>query len=406
MPRILVPTIAAVLLVYLIDFTIAGNTTCAGNMTQWYTDAVGETACETYQNLRQICNPTYQVPNFRANTPGDQCDDQLQSCCCNSISWALSMLCMNCQWDVDGGSVAGIDAGAGAYALYRSPSGPFCSPGTNQSLPTDIQSAVCNKDIKLANFLYNLFWNDGAWFYVYTMDSAVADEAATNNNMYTNCNSTTSTTLSSSHITITTSAPSQTTTVASAGSAQSSNISTIVGAVIGSVAALVIAAAVVRFRWRKRQRKLARVPLEVDNLYAPGVEVISPYTVPDSTSGNRSSYGFGRARKGGHLPMSSNFSSTSPSTIALAATVSESGRSSYLLGNASSSIGLRHEDAGAVPTLLRSGSGRLPPAYDPVWEDPRDAPSRQNVDPDSEYQEGEFPSHSSDREPSVQRSKP
>ncbi|OJA13650.1 hypothetical protein AZE42_06893 [Rhizopogon vesiculosus] len=315
-----------------------------------------------------------------------------------------------CQWDVVGGSVAGIDAGVGAYALYRSPSGPFCSPGTNQSLPTDIQSAVCNKDIKLANFLYNLFWNDGAWFYVYTMDTAVADEAATNNNMYTNCNSTTSTTLSSSHITITTSAPSapsQTTTVASADSAQSSKISIIVGAVIGSVAALVIAIAVVRFRWRKRQRRLARVPLDVDNLYAPGVEVISPYTVPDSTSGNRSSYGFGRARKGGHLPMSSNFSSRSRSTTALAASVSESSqRSSDLLRNASSSIGLRHEDAGAVPTLLRSGSGRLPPAYDPVWEDPRDAPSRQNVDPNSEYQEGEFPSHSSDREPSVQRNKP
>jgi hypothetical protein len=47
MPRLLFPSIAVVLLVYLIDFTTAGNTTCAGNMTQWYTDAVGETACET-----------------------------------------------------------------------------------------------------------------------------------------------------------------------------------------------------------------------------------------------------------------------------------------------------------------------------------------------------------------------
>jgi hypothetical protein len=45
MPRNL--AIAAVLLVYLTDFTAAGNTTCSGNMTQWYTDAVGETACET-----------------------------------------------------------------------------------------------------------------------------------------------------------------------------------------------------------------------------------------------------------------------------------------------------------------------------------------------------------------------
>ncbi|KAG1748046.1 hypothetical protein EDB19DRAFT_1683667 [Suillus lakei] len=51
------PIIAAILLVFLINFADAGNTTCAGNMTQWYTDAVGETACMTYQRLRQICNP-------------------------------------------------------------------------------------------------------------------------------------------------------------------------------------------------------------------------------------------------------------------------------------------------------------------------------------------------------------
>jgi hypothetical protein len=39
---------ALVLLVCLVEFTTAGNTTCAGSMTQWYTDAVGETACEIF----------------------------------------------------------------------------------------------------------------------------------------------------------------------------------------------------------------------------------------------------------------------------------------------------------------------------------------------------------------------
>ncbi|KAG2044010.1 hypothetical protein BDR03DRAFT_940522, partial [Suillus americanus] len=255
----LVPTIATILLVFLIDFAAAGNTTCVGNMTQWYTEAVGETACTTYQRLRQICNPNYQVPNFRQNTPGDQCDDQLQSCCCNSISWALSMLCMNCQWDVNGGSVSGIDAGVGAYGMYRSPSGPFCTPGTNSSLPSDIQAAVCNLDIKLANFLYDLFWNDGSWYYIYTMNTGVKDGAATNNNMYTHCNSTTSSTLSSSTSTSTASAaPSQTTTTASAGSAQKSNtnIAIIIGPVIGGLIALVGTVMIARFCWRKRRVSL------------------------------------------------------------------------------------------------------------------------------------------------------
>jgi hypothetical protein len=47
----LIRTIATILLVFLIDFAAAGNTTCAGNMTQWYTDAVGETACKIYSSF-------------------------------------------------------------------------------------------------------------------------------------------------------------------------------------------------------------------------------------------------------------------------------------------------------------------------------------------------------------------
>ncbi|KAG1745132.1 uncharacterized protein EDB91DRAFT_178471 [Suillus paluster] len=413
MLRGLTPTIATIVLVFLIDFTAAGNTTCAGNMTQWYTDAVGETACVTYQRLRQICNPSYQVPNFRPNTPGDQCDDQLQSCCCNSISWALSMLCMNCQWDVDGGSASGIDAGIGAYGLYRSPSGPFCSPGTNQSLPSDIQAAVCNEDIKIANFLYDLFWSDGPWFYVYTMNTASKDEAATNNNMYTHCNSTTSSTLSSSasYSTSTTSAaPSQTSTAALVDSAESSKVPTIVGAVVGSIVALVVAVIVARSRWRKHRRRLVRVPLDTYSLHAPAMAVTSPYTLTepnaDTAPGNPTSYGFKYSRNRGHLPTSSNLSSTSPSTTALATTAGESGQSSLnLLRNANSSVSAsRHEDAGVVSTLMRSGSGRLPPAYDPSWELRSGESSRLN--PDSEYQSRESPLQvSADNQPSLRRTK-
>ncbi|KAG2135557.1 hypothetical protein BD769DRAFT_1571655 [Suillus cothurnatus] len=367
----LVPAITTILLVFLIDFAAAGNTTCAGNMTQWYTDAVGETACMTYQRLRQLCNPTYEVPNFRPNTPGDQCDDQLQSCCCNSVSWALSMLCMNCQWDVDGGSTAGIDAGVGAYGMYRSPSGPFCSPGTNQSLPSDIQTAVCNKGIKLANFLYNLFWNDGAC--VYTMETGVKDEAATNNNMYTSCNSTTSSTLSSSIRTSTTPAASSqttsaapsTTTTASVGSTQKSNIAIIIGPVIGGLIVLVGAIVIARSRWRKR------ISLNTDSQDAHAMAMVSPYTITDP--GTRpTSYKLENSRKQGHLLTSNISSLPSPSTSAPASTIGENVQSSSnLLGNSNSPINaLRHEDAGAVSSLARSDSGRLPPAYDPGWEAP------------------------------------
>ena len=34
------------------------------------------------------------------------------------------------------------------------------------SLPENIETAVCNEGIKLQNFLYNLFWNTGAWYVI------------------------------------------------------------------------------------------------------------------------------------------------------------------------------------------------------------------------------------------------
>ncbi|KAI0728163.1 hypothetical protein C8Q72DRAFT_952812 [Fomitopsis betulina] len=149
-------------------------------MLDWYTDFVGETPCMTYQRLRQICNSDYEVPSFQLSSPGDNCGDQLSSCCCNSVAWALSNLCRNCQWDIDSGSPNGLDAPDGAYYLYRfqdSTSGQYCGD-------EDIENAVCNAGIKLENFLYNLFWDTGAWFYTYTRESAETDQAAYGNNAY------------------------------------------------------------------------------------------------------------------------------------------------------------------------------------------------------------------------------
>ncbi|KAI0655616.1 hypothetical protein C8Q70DRAFT_424010 [Cubamyces menziesii] len=74
-----------------------GNTTCASSQLDWYTSVVGETPCATYQRLRQICNNDYQVQNFGHDPPGDHCDDQVVVCCCNTVAFQLSMLCMKCE---------------------------------------------------------------------------------------------------------------------------------------------------------------------------------------------------------------------------------------------------------------------------------------------------------------------
>ncbi|KZS96538.1 hypothetical protein SISNIDRAFT_407202, partial [Sistotremastrum niveocremeum HHB9708] len=151
---------------------LTGNTSCKGTSLDWYTSVVGITPCRTYEMLRQICDPTYTVGVMQTATPPDQCDSQVSRCCCNSIAFALSMLCLNCQRGVGSGLDGdnGIDAeGAGAYQDYLTQFGKAqCSPEVNQSLPIDIQSGVCNEGIKIDDDLYNLFWVDGSW-YVFTM---------------------------------------------------------------------------------------------------------------------------------------------------------------------------------------------------------------------------------------------
>ncbi|KAF9067646.1 hypothetical protein BDP27DRAFT_900571 [Rhodocollybia butyracea] len=73
-----------------------GNVTCSGTGLNWYTNFVGESPCKTYERLRQICNPAFEVGVMSTNTstPPDVCNEQLADCCCNSIAFALAMLCL------------------------------------------------------------------------------------------------------------------------------------------------------------------------------------------------------------------------------------------------------------------------------------------------------------------------
>ncbi|TFK84712.1 hypothetical protein K466DRAFT_496071 [Polyporus arcularius HHB13444] len=172
----------------------AGNTTCASSQLDWYTNYVGESPCDTYQRLRRICNPDYEVQNLRPDAPGDQCDDQVSGCCCNTIAFQLSMLCMNCQYDsaaVQNKNAVllfssrlryecPVAAAVGTYTIYRG----SCGAGINYSLSADLQSAVCNENIRLDNFLYG-GWDTGDC--IWTRDNATRDHAASNNNTFTHC---------------------------------------------------------------------------------------------------------------------------------------------------------------------------------------------------------------------------
>ncbi|KAJ3788903.1 hypothetical protein GGU10DRAFT_85488 [Lentinula aff. detonsa] len=179
---------------------IVGQVACSGTGLDWYMNMVGETPCTTYERLRQICNPSFQVGTLNTNTPPDACNEQVADCCCNSVAFTLSMLCLNCQQNIGTGS--GYDAGKGAYQSYLQGSrsaGSWCSPVTNQSLPHNIDNAVCDNNIKIIDDIRTgLFWADGSWFYMWSYEAISKDVNANGGNAFTHCASIASTSTSTS----------------------------------------------------------------------------------------------------------------------------------------------------------------------------------------------------------------
>ncbi|KAI0734895.1 hypothetical protein C8Q72DRAFT_330875 [Fomitopsis betulina] len=254
--------VAPFLLLPLLPVTASPLSSCYGNSTtlDWYIDAVGETPCMTYQKLRQICNSNYQTPSWAIDATTDQCDDPLNICCCNSISWSIRMLCINCQWDEFGTSDPGHSAGAGDFYTYRWSSGVvnegnYCGDGWNQTLPESVQLAVCQKGIRLENFLYSIFWPDGSWnfpdFEQQAQQILVSQPQSLSYCANTTQNATT--TLNSASPTNTQSVP-----PAAVTSVAKTNTTAAVGGALGGALALVLIGAIVVaiLVYRRRMRRL------------------------------------------------------------------------------------------------------------------------------------------------------
>ncbi|KAK0457445.1 uncharacterized protein EV420DRAFT_1548279, partial [Desarmillaria tabescens] len=47
----------------------------------------------------------------------------------------------------------------------------FCSPNTNKSFTNNVQTAVCDDELKIHDDFYGpVFWSDGSWFYTWTRE--------------------------------------------------------------------------------------------------------------------------------------------------------------------------------------------------------------------------------------------
>ncbi|KAG8714167.1 hypothetical protein FRC09_017919 [Ceratobasidium sp. 395] len=317
----------------------------------------------TYERLRQNCNGRYQVGNFDPVNRPETCNDQVSTCCCNSIAYALSMLCLNCQFGAGSGvgQDTGLDAPTGYYRTYLG----NCQPVTNRSLPNTAQTAACNQGIKIPNYLYTLFWDQGDWFYEVTRQTAQLQITSGQNG--TKCPTSTSSARPSS------TAPASPSTNPNPDNSSSPNVGAIVGGVVGGVGLLVIAALVFWFSRRRRSRGIVDLTeeREPDMTYEPYVDrptTAQPYEPSNGAPASSATYT--------HPNLSSDTAPTaaylSPQRPAKAGLIATSPPNRDEVGqsttgpSSSGNMSDRHEDSNELTNafgLGRSASGRLPPTY-------------------------------------------
>ncbi|KAF5374331.1 hypothetical protein D9758_004679 [Tetrapyrgos nigripes] len=351
---------------------LAGNTTCVDSGLDWYYNLVGESPCVTYERIRQICNPNYEVPTFSLVAPPDVCNDQVHDCCCNEIAFMLSMFCLNCQQGFSKSS-SGYDAPKGTYQSYLKGGGDsFCSPNSNDSFPTKVQTAVCNKQIRVLNGLYGTRWSEGDWYYVYTLEY-ISEKAATDGpgkEMFSNgnCNDTTSnnTTSESSLPASSTGTPSDTSNTTTSTSLSSSNgddisksASLARGAIAGISIGAVILVGLIGVLWwlvrkERRQRKVYQYHDSTAQSGGYGHWLINPFVV-DRDMAERP-----HAIEGSSAVTQS--SSTDAKRLRAGVVTPPTPTSRGGRKNIPAAETLRHTDGGPVP-VSPSPSGRLPPAY-------------------------------------------
>lgn len=139
-------------------------------------------------------------------------------------------------------------------------SGLYCGDGYNQTLPENVQLAVCNKDIQLKPFLYSIYWPDGSWDF--TSFELLAQQSLASNQSSNMCtsNSSTTTTSGTATGTKTGTSPTQTSTGASGKVDTVAVVSGTLGAALGLVLVGVIVA-VLYIRKRRSRHKPDTQPM-------------------------------------------------------------------------------------------------------------------------------------------------
>ncbi|OBZ71690.1 hypothetical protein A0H81_08587 [Grifola frondosa] len=144
-------------------------------------------AVRRHLRLRRLCNADYQVPemDLHYTVTTDTCSESFSDCCCNSLSFALAMLCLNCQVGAEHMNKTEYDAPVGLYPWYLQ-SGESVDPILCR-LPANIQTAVCSANIPSPDFLYDYYNAGGTWSYTDSRELAQKEQLDNNNNTFSYC---------------------------------------------------------------------------------------------------------------------------------------------------------------------------------------------------------------------------
>ncbi|KAH7106179.1 hypothetical protein BKA62DRAFT_826549 [Auriculariales sp. MPI-PUGE-AT-0066] len=139
--------------------TVCANAAVTGD---WF-NSHGLNPCQQYQQLRQHCEPTYEVGMMKETIVKDQAPDVCKSgCCCNTVAFNLAMMCLSCQTGTE------VNALKDAYAAYLG----TCSPSFTAELPANVQRKVCAQGPQLKRWVYETKFVDGSWVYEVTKRTA------------------------------------------------------------------------------------------------------------------------------------------------------------------------------------------------------------------------------------------
>ncbi|KAL0569096.1 hypothetical protein V5O48_012872 [Marasmius crinis-equi] len=315
----------------------------------------------------------------------------------------LSDTTYSCQQKIGTGN--GFDAGDGAYQIYLNanrPNNAFCTPQGNRTLPQDIQSAICNNNIKIYDDLYSYsFWDTGAWFYITTVQEITKDTNADPNKIFTKCPQRSSSTTSVEQSSSASSSSTSTSTSSPDASSDSGGLGTgaKAGIAVGIVVLAIVGALATFFYCRRRKRTRqaggsgpslnqddglhARPPPPASSAYSYTPTATSPshdlstavLGTGTSSDGLVSGSGTGETR-GSTAPLfvsnpdygagSRTQRESESRPLPAPPSKGNTGRAYVPSAVSSSDMSERHTDAGPVGagSLQRNTSGRLPPAYD------------------------------------------